>query len=97
VEIATDTPISTLTDHRYDKLRAAGRKIKGARRVFAGRDAGRVELPVYDRYALEARDVIEGGALIEENDATIYLPAFARGVVAPSLDLLGHIQLEGRG
>ncbi len=97
VELATDARISMLTDHRYDKLRAAGRKIKGARRVFAGRDVGHAELPVYDRYALEVGDAIEGGALIEENDATIYLPAFARGVVAPSLDILGHIQLdEGR-
>ena len=40
--------------------------------------------------------MIERGALIEENDATIYLPAFARGVVAPSLDILGHIRLERR-
>ena len=97
VEIATDARISTLRDHRYDKLRASGRKIKGARRVFAGRDVGHIELPVYDRYALEVGDAIEGGALIEENDATIYLPAFARGVVAPSLDILGQIRPEGRG
>jgi N-methylhydantoinase A len=96
VEIATDARVSTLADHRYDNLRTAARKIKGARRVFAGRDVGPAELPVYDRYALEAGDVIEGGALVEENDATIYLPAFARGVVAPSLDILGEIRLEGR-
>ena len=34
VEVATDVRISTLADHRYDKLRTAGRKIKGARSVF---------------------------------------------------------------
>ena len=51
---------------------------------------------MYDRYALEVGDTIEGGALIEESDATIYLPAFARGVVAPSLDILGQSDSSGR-
>ena len=51
---------------------------------------------MYDRYALEPEEVIEGGALVEENDSTIYLPAFARGVVAQSLDILGEIRFEPR-
>ena len=59
-------------------------------------EGGPAKLPVYDRYALEPEDVIESGALIEENDATIYLPAFARGVVAQSLDILGEIGFERR-
>ena len=42
VEVATDARFSMLTDHRYDKLRAAGRKIKGARRCSpAGTSARR--------------------------------------------------------
>jgi N-methylhydantoinase A len=95
VEVATDVRLSTLADHRYDKLRTA-RKIKGARNVRIGRNDAPIELPVYDRYALEAGDMIEDGALIEESDSTIYLPAFARGVVAPSLDILGEVRLERR-
>ncbi len=96
VEIATDAQLSNLAGHHYDSLRIAARKVKGARSVWIGPDSGPLELPVYDRYALEAGDVIEGGALIEENDATMYLPTFARGVVAPSLDILGEIRFGQR-
>jgi N-methylhydantoinase A len=96
VEVATDAALSTLTGHRYDSLRTAARKIKGERSVWIGQEGGPAKLPVYDRYALEPEDVIEGGALVEENDATIYLPAFARGVVAQSLDILGEIRFEPR-
>jgi N-methylhydantoinase A len=96
VEVATDVRLSTLTGHRYDGLRATARKIKSRRSVWGGREGRSAMLPVYDRYALEPGDVIEGGALVEENDATIYLPRFARGVVAQSLDMLAEIRFEGR-
>ncbi|MGH6777270.1 MAG: hydantoinase/oxoprolinase family protein [Bradyrhizobium sp.] len=51
-------------------------------------------LPVWDRYALGPGDVIEGGALVEENDTTIYLPTFARGVVTESFDIIADVQVR---
>jgi N-methylhydantoinase A/oxoprolinase/acetone carboxylase beta subunit len=49
-------------------------------------------MTVYNRYGLRPGDVIEGSALIEENDATIYLPSFARGVVTETFDIVAEIR-----
>jgi N-methylhydantoinase A/oxoprolinase/acetone carboxylase beta subunit len=70
---------------------AASAKMKPGREVSDG--AGRPQtMPVYNRYGLRPGDVIEGSALIEENDATIYLPSFARGVVTETFDIVAEIR-----
>ncbi len=43
---------------------------KGKRRAFFPEADGFVETPVFDRYALSPGDVVEGPALIEENEST---------------------------
>jgi N-methylhydantoinase A len=90
VEVTTPNKLSDLSGLLYANIETAGAKTKPARAVMG--DAGSaVSVPVYNRYGLRPGDVIEGRALIEENDATIYLPSFARGVVTESFDILVEI------
>jgi N-methylhydantoinase A len=93
VEVTMPNKLSNLADLRYANIETARTKTKPARAVMDGA-GGTVSMPVYNRYGLRPGDVIEGGALIEENDATIHLPSFARGVVTESFDILAEIHTE---
>jgi 5-oxoprolinase (ATP-hydrolysing)/N-methylhydantoinase A len=52
---------------------ATGQALKGERLIAIGGETAAAR--VYDRYALRAGERIEGPAIIEENEATTYLPA----------------------
>ncbi len=90
VQLAQSEKLSDLSLYRYRNAGAASERSKRAR--FVGGADEPTELPVLNRYAMRPGDVIEGGALVEENDTTIYIPRFARGVVTPSYDILTTIQ-----
>ena len=83
-----------LSTYQYANAGAATTKTKAARWVLDGVSGEAIEMAVYDRYALRPGDIVEGGALVEENDATIYLPRFARGTVTESNDIVAEIQFR---
>ena len=66
-------------------------RLRGERHSSAGQADGTVPLSVINRYALRPGERVAGNTLIEENDATIYLPAFVQATVLPSLDILAEI------
>ena len=78
--------------YRYSRIEARGQSKKGERSITEVGGSADVSVPVYDRYALKPRDIIEGGAVVEESDATILLPTFARAVVQDSYDILAEIK-----
>jgi N-methylhydantoinase A len=90
VEVTMLNKLSDPSGLRYANVETARNKTKPVRTVMDGA-GGAVSIPVYDRYGLRPGDVIAGSALIEENDATIYLPSFARGIVTESFDILAEI------
>ena len=49
---------------------ATGRSLRACRPAYFPESGGFVETPVHDRYRLEAADVIEGPAIIEEREST---------------------------
>ena len=91
VQVTMASKLLDLSGLHYVNVDAASAKMKPGREVSDG--AGRPQtMPVYNRYALRPGDVIEGSALIEENDATIYLPSFARGIVTETFDIVAEIR-----
>jgi N-methylhydantoinase A len=91
VQVTMASKLSDLSGLHYVNVDAASAKMKPGREVSDG--AGRPQtIPVYNRYGLRPGDVIEGSALIEENDATIYLPSFACGVVTETFDIVAEIR-----
>ena len=92
VEISNDHSLSELDGYSYENVREGGMPDQGSRLVFVHRQGGETSVPVFNRYALRAGDVIAGEALIEENDTTIYLPAGSRAIVAPSFDLIADVE-----
>jgi len=82
-----------LTRFHYANAGSTTKRTKGTRRILDGVSGEPIEMAVFDRYALRPGDTVEGGALIEENDATIFLPHFARGRVTESHDIIAEIQL----
>ncbi|MBS0532166.1 MAG: hydantoinase/oxoprolinase family protein [Proteobacteria bacterium] len=92
VQLTKPDQLCDLSGFRYQNAGASGKKKKTSRAI--GLSAAAAPVSVWDRYALRPGDVIEGGALIEENDTTIYLPAFARGVVAESFDIIADIRVR---
>lgn len=62
----------------------------GSRPLFLIEQGGFVDAPVYERARLEARNVIQGPAMVEQVDTSIYIPTGVRGVV----DRHGHLVLE---
>jgi N-methylhydantoinase A len=91
VQLAKPNRLCDLSGFRYRNAGTSGEKKKTSRAIGLSAAA---KLSVWDRYALRPGDVIEGGGLIEENDTTIYLPAFARGVVTESFDIIADIQVR---
>ena len=48
--------------------------LKGRRRAWVPGNGGFANIPVYDRYAMEAGSVVEGPAIVEEREATTIVP-----------------------
>ncbi|MFZ5781931.1 MAG: hydantoinase/oxoprolinase family protein [Pseudomonadota bacterium] len=92
VEITRLDRMRSMRAFTYDALKGAVRPDKGHRRCHLERDRGerQTAVPVFDRYALAPGWKVEGAALIEESDTTIFIPAGAVVEVAPSLDLIAH-------
>jgi N-methylhydantoinase A len=90
VQVTMRGELSKLSGLHHANVDAAATKAKARREVMDG-GGGAAAMPVYNRYGLRPGDLVEGSALIEENDATIYLPSFARGVITETFDLLVEI------
>jgi N-methylhydantoinase A len=58
---------------RLERPDGGGRRQKGVRAAYFPERDGYVPCPVYDRYALSPGDVVEGPALVEENESTCVL------------------------
>lgn len=52
--------------------------LKGNREAYLPLIKKRVEVPVYDRYALSVGDILEGPAIIEERESTVVINGFSR-------------------
>jgi N-methylhydantoinase A len=90
VQVTMRNELSNLSALRYVNVETASTRTKPGREVMDGA-GGAGTMPVYNRYGLRPGDVIDGSAVIEENDATIYLPSFARGVVTETFDIVAEI------
>lgn len=65
--------------------------LKGRRRIFVP-DAGFVEVPVYDRYRLNAGDVLQGPAIVEERESTVVVNGPGRITVDPNCNLIVDLE-----
>lgn len=92
VQVRNPDTVSDLSGFQFANAGISARKRKADRQALDGTTGELMDMAVYDRYALLPGDIIEGGALVEENDATILLPRFARGVVTESFDIVAEIQ-----
>jgi N-methylhydantoinase A len=92
VQIAHQGKLCDPSNYRYANAATATRKIKATRQIIDCITGEMADAAVYDRYGLEPGDCVEGGALVEENDTTIYLPLFTRAVVTESFDIVAEIQ-----
>jgi N-methylhydantoinase A len=92
VQIVKPAKLCDVSSFRYANAGTAADKLKAPRQAVDCVGGELADIAVYDRYALRPGDCIEGGALVEENDTTIYLPRFARGVVTESFDIVADIQ-----
>jgi len=81
-------PLPRLTSGGPDPAKA----LKGRRRAFIPEADEMVELPVYDGHQLASENTIEGPALIERVDTTIFVSA---SFVA-TVDVLGSVVLRQR-
>lgn len=92
IQIVKPDRLCDVCGFRYANAGITARKLKASRQALDCVAGEVTDTPVYHRYALRPGDCIEGGALVEENDTTIYLPRFARGVVTESFDIVAEIQ-----
>ncbi len=67
--------------------RAAAPALKGRRRAWLPERGGFADVPVYDRYALDAGEVVEGPAIVEEREATTIVPDACTLTVDEALNL----------
>jgi N-methylhydantoinase A len=92
VEVAMPTPIASQSGLTYSTLAEAQNAAKGTRSCYLG-DAegdGRVDVPVFDRYALYPGWEVSGPVIIEEHDTTIFIPRGTAVRVAASFDLIAE-------
>ena len=93
VEVSWPEQLKPVRGFVYGALAPTARIEKAPRSCYISHDGREswTDVPVFNRYALPIGWVTAGPALIEENDTTIYIPAFARASVAPTLDLIAEI------
>jgi len=94
VEVSLPEHLKSVRDFSYDALTPAGRIEKEPRSCYIGESGKEVwaKVPVFNRYALAVGWKQTGPALIEENDTTIYIPAFADVRIASTLDLIAELK-----
>ena len=95
VEVAMPAPIANQSQLTYSTLTQAQNAEKGYRYCYLGEGEGdsRVEVAVFDRYALRPGWEVSGPAVIEEQDTTIFIPSGTVARVAPSFDLIAENEL----
>ena len=98
----TDVPVETITwrlsasepPPRPDiRFRAAESEthpggVKGERPVFLIEEGRFVDCPVFDRYGLEPGATVNGLAIVEEREATVFVGPDARCVIDEHLNLV---------
>ena len=91
-EISWPDSVKTVGPLAYGSLTDGGDMVKAPRPCHLGDDAagGRTLVPVFNRYALPVGWTTTGPALIEENDTTIFIPAFAHCRVAATMDIIAE-------
>ncbi|MDR5800216.1 hydantoinase/oxoprolinase family protein [Caballeronia sp. LZ001] len=94
VEVSLPEHLKSVRDFSYDALTPSARMEKEPRSCYISDGATEVwtEVPVFNRYALPVGWKRSGPALIEENDTTIYVPAFAEARIASTLDLIAELK-----
>ncbi|KQR77192.1 hypothetical protein ASG35_13125 [Burkholderia sp. Leaf177] len=96
VEVSLPDQLKSVRELTYDALTPSAKPEKNPRSCYISSDETQTEewteVPVFNRYALQAGWTHAGPALIEENDTTIYIPAYARVQVAATLDLIAEIK-----
>lgn len=94
VEVALKDQLKSVRQYAYEALTPSAKMEKRPRTCYIGDDAHEawIEVPVFNRYALPVGWSQAGPALIEENDTTIYIPAYAHVHVAATLDLIAEIK-----
>lgn len=93
VEVSMPEQLKSVRRFTYDALTPAAQQEKAPRACYISdgeRDTW-TDVPVFNRYALPVGWARTGPALIEENDTTLYIPAYAHARVAPTLDLIAEI------
>ena len=100
--ILTDVPVETITwrlsasepPPRPDiRFRTAGSEtlaggIKGERPVFLTEEGRFVDCPVFDRYGLEPGATVNGPAIVEERESTVFVGPDARCAIDEHLNLV---------
>ena len=92
LEVAMPTPIASQSGLAYSTLDEAQNAEKGTRSCYLA-DAegdGRVDVLVFDRYALYPGWEVSGPVIIEEHDTTIFIPHGTVVRVAASFDLIAE-------
>jgi N-methylhydantoinase A len=90
IRVAASAPTG---DGRLDTAAASGAgggALKGKRRAWVPDEERYSELPVYERSAMAAGDVVEGPAIVEEASSTLIVPPRARA----AMDASGNIVVE---
>lgn len=95
VEVAMPAPIANQSQLAYSTLAQTRNAEKGFRSCYLGDGEGdsRVEVAVFDRYALSPGWEVSGPAIIEERDTTIFIPRGTVVRVAPTFDLIAENEL----
>jgi N-methylhydantoinase A len=75
-------------DVRVTVPRASGSASKGSRRAYCLERQVFIDTPVLDRYALAAGDVIEGPAIVEEQESTLVIGERGRARVDERLTMI---------
>ena len=93
VEIAVPGEVVPARGFAYAALDPNRLAVKGTRPCVLDGAACNVpvDVPVFDRYALQPGWRTAGPALVEENETTIFLPAAAVAHVAPTLDIVAEL------
>ena len=74
--------------HGIERIdRGRGAALKGRRRAWSPERGAFAEVPVYDRYRLDAGAVVEGPAIVEEREATTVVPDACTLTVDEALNL----------
>lgn len=88
INISYEGSLAQVSGSKYHNLKTGFAKNKEPREIHLDSETETRLVQVYDRYALGVGDRIEGPAIIEENETTIFIPNDATAVVAPSLDIV---------